>query len=45
MQFIENTEKFNHWLKIHYGDFKQYPEFSMEVKMENQLAKGEADWC
>ncbi len=41
--FIENMEKFNQYLKTNFGKFNQYPEISMEVKIGNQLAKGEAD--
>lgn len=43
IQFIENTEKFNKYLKAHFDGFKQYPEFPMEIEIGNQLARGEAD--
>lgn len=42
-QFVANTKKFNQWISSEFELIKQYPEFSMEVDIGSQLAKGEAD--
>src|SRR5690606_35343024 len=42
-QFIEHVKKFNEYIETHFNIVKQYPEFSIEVNIGDQLARGEAD--